>query len=381
MSEEEKSVNMEAIEEYEPPAISELPSFPKQDEKLQKLEAMRRERQAKAAAAEAEAKAREGDVAADAEDDEAFIDDELDDPEEELRKRKQKRAPKAKRRRAREEQLETDPGADPEKKSKVDQLFEEALKSSKTGSRRKRTEIDTDVAVEQSHQIIHAMRVAADEDRIAVEEGRPALSKLGMLPRVKVMLQRSSLWDVLLDEGVLNGIADWLRPFDDGTMPALEIRRTMLEILEQLPIDTDVLRESDIGRVLYFYCRCKVELNSVQRRFQALMNRLVARVLNKSSRQQYSYKSASSAAIDGNSKFVNPSPAAQATLANSSASAPSEEQELSRFVRMPREIPTAFEYVPQSTVFADREERKKPDSGRHKRLKQIIQTSAQKTRK
>ena len=57
----------------------------------------------------------------------------------------------------------------------------------------------------------------------------------------------------LIDCGVLSAITEWLSPLPDRSLPALPIRRSLLEALTQLPgIGADSLKESGVGKAVMY---------------------------------------------------------------------------------------------------------------------------------
>lgn len=63
------------------------------------------------------------------------------------------------------------------------------------------------------------------------------------------------LHDAILDNGLLDSIRQWLEPLPDRSLPSLDIQSEMLDILDKLPIAGDHLRESGVGKIVYFYTK------------------------------------------------------------------------------------------------------------------------------
>lgn len=117
--------------------------------------------------------------------------------------------------------------------------FDEALERIKsTGNRRRRNPIEIvggsepvdldDMALSFCRQ----MQRASEADTDAIESGRPAVEKQKMLPAVQAMLMRKHMYEVLLDNGILEAIRRWLEPLPNRQMPAPNIRKTLLELLK-----------------------------------------------------------------------------------------------------------------------------------------------------
>ncbi|KAK9429516.1 hypothetical protein V1505DRAFT_401101 [Lipomyces doorenjongii] len=125
----------------------------------------------------------------------------------------------------------------------------------KTQKRRKKVDED-DIEQMQDDRIVEVrerMRQAAIKDAEAIKDGLPATHKLQMLPEVRDVLQKHSLYDSILDNNLLESVRLWLEPLPDASLPAYSIQRELFAALEELPIKTVHLRESGIGRVVLFY--------------------------------------------------------------------------------------------------------------------------------
>ncbi|EPX72558.1 transcription elongation factor complex subunit Iws1 [Schizosaccharomyces octosporus yFS286] len=97
------------------------------------------------------------------------------------------------------------------------------------------------------------MRLAALRDAELNSERLPATEKLKMLALVDSVLRKTHLYDTILDNNLLDSVRMWLEPLPDRSLPALNIQQSLLDILTKLPIETEHLRESKIGRVILFY--------------------------------------------------------------------------------------------------------------------------------
>lgn len=121
--------------------------------------------------------------------------------------------------------------------------FDEALEKIKSyGNRRRRNpavgHIDGDIGSEPvdlddiALNFCRQMMGASEADADAIEAGRPALEKQKMLPAVQSMLMRRHMYEVLLDNGVLEAMRRWLEPLPNRQMPAPNIRKTLFELLK-----------------------------------------------------------------------------------------------------------------------------------------------------
>lgn len=84
---------------------------------------------------------------------------------------------------------------------------------------------------------------------------------------------RKHMHDYLLDCGILSAVRLCMEPMSNRSLPAVNLRKTLLEVLKSLPIDTDHLRESGIGRIVLFFANRKKENPEVQRLSKDLISR------------------------------------------------------------------------------------------------------------
>ncbi len=119
-------------------------------------------------------------------------------------------------------------------------------------------EIDLDAMQdEEVVQLRDRMRDAAEKDKEANVDKKVATHKLRMLPEVEGVLRKSSLYGAILDNNLLGSIRAWLEPLPDKSLPALNIQRVLFGVLGKLPIETEHLRESGVGKVVLFYKKSK----------------------------------------------------------------------------------------------------------------------------
>ncbi|KAG9314997.1 hypothetical protein JVU11DRAFT_4106 [Chiua virens] len=185
---------------------------------------------------------------------------------------------KRKRKQITEEDLNDLP---PEKANKLrlDMQFDAILKPKKGSRQKKRKKDDEDVldrfADEEVSRLREAMLGAAADDEQANREKLPATNKLKLLPQVMEVLRkyathvssypptnyvshRQSLSQSIMDNNLLEGVRRWLEPLPDRSLPALNIQRDFFPILKKMEfIDSPVLKESGLGRIVLFYTKCK----------------------------------------------------------------------------------------------------------------------------
>ncbi|CCC67729.1 hypothetical protein NCAS_0A11710 [Naumovozyma castellii] len=84
-----------------------------------------------------------------------------------------------------------------------------------------------------------------------------AMQKVKLLPKVSSVLSKANLADTILDNNLLQSVRIWLEPLPDGSLPAFEIQKSLFAALNDLPIKTEHLKESGLGRVVIFYTKSK----------------------------------------------------------------------------------------------------------------------------
>jgi transcription factor SPN1 len=62
----------------------------------------------------------------------------------------------------------------------------------------------------------------------------------------------------MIDNNLLEAVKRWLEPLPDSSLPALNIQRELFHSIRKMEfIDTSVLKESGLGRIVLFYTKCK----------------------------------------------------------------------------------------------------------------------------
>ncbi|CAO3591047.1 unnamed protein product [Absidia cylindrospora] len=168
-------------------------------------------------------------------------------------------------------------------RDEVADVFDKALKSG-VKKRKKRLDGDDlkDSKDEELSNLCERMKVAAETDVIANEQQKPAIAKLKMLDEVQIILNNSSLYDSILDNQLLDAIRVWLEPLPDRALPSMEIQNEMLDILDKLPAAAEHLRESGIGKIVFFYKKSTRVESVVQRKADHLVAKWTRLVLRRS---------------------------------------------------------------------------------------------------
>ena len=167
--------------------------------------------------------------------------------------------------------------------------FDAILKPKKANRQKKRKKDDEEIldrfADEEVSRLREAMLGAAADDEQANRDKLPATNKLKLLPQVMevlrkyavavlsfhhraliIIFRRQSLSQSIMDNNLLEGVRRWLEPLPDRSLPALNIQRDFFPILKRMEfIDSTVLKESGLGRIVLFYTKCKRVTSDVQR--------------------------------------------------------------------------------------------------------------------
>ncbi|KAF9947406.1 Transcription factor iws1 [Mortierella alpina] len=155
--------------------------------------------------------------------------------------------------------------------------FELAMKSGKSTTRRRRKDeedIDTELD-EGAQRFVAKMREAAFADIDAKSNNLSALAKVRMLESVKKQLNKSHVHNTFLDNGILEAMREWLEPLRDSSLPSLDIIQDFMDILDILPIQTDHLVNSGVGRVVFFYTKVDVSriTPTIKRKAESLVDK------------------------------------------------------------------------------------------------------------
>ncbi|KAI3635116.1 hypothetical protein MIR68_006682 [Amoeboaphelidium protococcarum] len=146
--------------------------------------------------------------------------------------------------------------------------FDQVVNSFKSTNRRRFAQDDigedTD-ADELISQVCQAMRDAAEQDIESNQNKQPAVEKLKLLPIVQDLLSKTFLYEQILDHEMLECLRIWLEPLPDGSLPNYKIKKSIFDILVKLPVSTDQVRDSKIGRIVAFYAKNDKELVDIKK--------------------------------------------------------------------------------------------------------------------
>lgn len=124
---------------------------------------------------------------------------------------------------------------------------------------------EMNIAAQRDIETLNRRLEGEDETAVAME-------KVKLLPKVVSTLSKAHLADTILDNNLLQSVRIWLEPLPDGSLPSFEIQKSLFAALETLPIKTEHLKESGLGKVVIFYTKSK----RVEPRLARLADRMVA---------------------------------------------------------------------------------------------------------
>ncbi|RLV93239.1 Transcription factor IWS1 [Spathaspora sp. JA1] len=168
------------------------------------------------------------------------------------------------------------------KRMLLEEKMAAALKS-KSIRRRKADEDDLERMQDDKIDFLKDQMIkAANLDVEKNSQGQIATEKLKFLREVIDILSRADLAISILDNNLLEAVRLWLEPLPDASMPAYQIQKELIQSLETLPIKTDHLIASGIGKVLVFYQRSKRTEPSLKKIVDRLIGDWTRPILNKS---------------------------------------------------------------------------------------------------
>lgn len=130
-------------------------------------------------------------------------------------------------------------------------LLDDLLQDMKKNGPRRSRKQDDDIVLDDStkallDKLMNDMSEAAKRDWQCNIDKKPAIHMLESLDRVKSELQKKRYFKLLLDEGLLDRLRDWLHPFPDGSLPPQKIRDDLLPIIQAFPLH----KEDDLNEHL-----------------------------------------------------------------------------------------------------------------------------------
>jgi transcription factor SPN1 len=160
------------------------------------------------------------------------------------------------------------------------------------GKKKKKQERTPEEIAMFVEQFMAKLDVAAETDADLNRNSKPAIEKLKMLSELWSVLQKRQLQMEFLDRGVLSSLKDWLEPLPDGSLPNMNIRTTLLQLLTDLPIDVEQferreqLKKSGLGKVVMFLSRLPEETPANKKLARDLVDKWSRPIFQKSTRYE-----------------------------------------------------------------------------------------------
>nr|XP_019011908.1 transcription factor IWS1 [Kwoniella pini CBS 10737]OCF50689.1 transcription factor IWS1 [Kwoniella pini CBS 10737] len=244
------------------------------------------------------------DIDEDDDDEEEEEDRDEDDEERRRRKKKKKRMENNQRRRERgdedvDEDVDEDEGEEQpvydeatQRRMALEERIDNIGKKAKI-TRRKKKGDDEDIVDNYHDEICARLRdrmiSAADKDEAANRQKLPGTAKLAMLDEVMGVLRNTTLWQSIVDNGVLEAVKRWLEPLPDRSLPSVGIQKAIFEVLPKMDLDTTTLKECRLGPIVLFYTKTKRVTPAINRQADALVQAwsrpIIKRPANYRSRQ------------------------------------------------------------------------------------------------
>ncbi|KAG2232789.1 hypothetical protein BDF21DRAFT_492479 [Thamnidium elegans] len=240
-------------------------------------------------------------------------------------------------------------------RDEIDREFAKALKGGKK-KRKKQDGEDLESSMdEELSNLRERMKIASEEDAVSNGERKAAVAKLKMLGEVTTYLTNKHLHDAILDNGLLDSIRQWLEPLPDRSLPSLDIQNEMLDVLDKLPIAGDHLRESGVGKIVYFYTKSP----RIEPKMKRKADQLVAKWSRLVIKRSENYKERRHAVQE----FRQEDMLHQRKKYRRPEEEPEEDRRDNRLhVRIPMAVAADYDVVPQSTIRADKSRGARPDN-------------------
>ncbi|GAA6005327.1 hypothetical protein JCM11491_002659 [Sporobolomyces phaffii] len=261
---------------------------------------------------------------------------------------------KSKKSRAREEeQPEEEEEVDPETRRRRElraRIDAAAKQPNRKGGKKKKAQDEEDLEMMNDEAVANLrsrMIVAAERDVEDNQDGKPAVHKLRMLPQVVDLMQKTALAETIVEGGLLEAVKRWLEPLRDKSLPALNIQRPIFNILRTLSIETSALKSSELGKVVYFYTKCKRVDPAIARLANQLVSDWMRPILRRSKAfvDREIEEGGSRHARFGDGTFEAAQMAAQAKQVEGGAAAGGQ-----RRARIPQAMTATFTVAPRSTT-------------------------------
>ncbi|GAA5977398.1 hypothetical protein JCM5350_002452 [Sporobolomyces pararoseus] len=267
--------------------------------------------------------------------------------------RKKKNKTKKSRERSQEPELDGEEEVDPETKRRRElraRIDAAAKQPNRKGGKKKKAQDEEDLEMMNDEAVAtlrSKMILAAERDQEDNQDGKPAVHKLRMLPQVVDLMQKTALAETIVEGGLLEAVKRWLEPLRDKSLPALNIQRPLFNILRTLTIETSALKSSELGKVVYFYTKCKRVDPAIARLANQLVSDWMRPILRRSKAfvDREVEQGGSRHARFGDSTFEAAQKAGQAKQVDGGMAAGGQ-----RRARIPQAMTATFTVAPRSNV-------------------------------
>ncbi|KAI9252148.1 hypothetical protein BY458DRAFT_559300 [Sporodiniella umbellata] len=238
-------------------------------------------------------------------------------------------------------------------RDEIDRQFAKALSSGKKKKKRRDGEDIEHAMDDELSDLKDRMKNACEKDTISNGNRQPALTKLKMLSEVTSTLTNKHLQDLILDNGLLEVIRLWLEPLPDRSLPSLDIQVAMIDILDRLPISGEHLRESGVGKIVYFYTKSPRIEQSIKRKADQLVAKwsrlVIKRSVNYKERRHAVQELRHEDMVQKRRKYKQEEPEEEANGGR-------------MHVRIPQAVAADYDIVPQSVIRTDSNRASKADT-------------------
>ena len=256
------------------------------------------------------------------------------------------------------------------KRRLLEEKMESAIKS-KTSRRRRADEDDLERMQDDRIDFLKDQMIkAANLDVEKNSQGQIATEKLKLLKEVVDILSKADLAISILDNNLLEAVRLWLEPLPDASMPAYQIQKELIHSLTVLPIKTDHLIASGIGKVLVYYQRSKRTEANLKKVVDRLIGDWTRPILNKSD----SYKDRTIQFNEYNkNRFTNQLSSARRNKPKEAKSLYEESAERRKRAAIPAARTTAYKIAPKVDPSLLRRHQLNSNGNNDERFKRINQ--------
>ncbi|WVQ85583.1 hypothetical protein IAT38_007749 [Cryptococcus sp. DSM 104549] len=194
---------------------------------------------------------------------------------EERRRKKKKRSEKRKEGEGEEDEEAPVYDAETQRRLALEERIDSIGKKPKAVRRKKKGDDQVDIVDSYHDDVCSRLRdrmlKAADKDEEANKNKMPGTAKLAMLDEVMAVLRNTTLWQSIVDNGVLEAVKRWLEPLPDRSLPSVGIQKAIFEVLPKMDLDTTTLKECRLGPIVLFYTKTKRVTPAINRQADALV--------------------------------------------------------------------------------------------------------------